>query len=162
MYAVYVSMCAYRMMYASGSRAAREHADAVVCTKGVANIRRDHDGGGAAGRAAGRVAGHGAAEALPARAPRHLRPGPARVRARHDARHRAHAGVLLRALHPYVYWRSRFESQLGNSSRYVAGKRCLPQGSCWHAFGFTFRMTENRSHSEATRRGVIFYFLLCQ
>lgn len=100
---------------------------AASCTKGVASLRRGHDAVGAAGRAAGLVAGHVAGEALPARAPHHLRRGAAGVRARHDLRFTLRRRKLLRALHPHVHCRSRFESQLGNSGRYVAGKRRLPR-----------------------------------
>lgn len=90
--------------------------------KGVAGVRRDYDGVGAGGRAAGRVAGRGAGAALPARAPAHLRRGAARVRAGDGARHAPHTVLFLRAVRLHVHWRSRFESQLGYSCRYVAGK----------------------------------------
>lgn len=110
----------------------------ILCTKGVANVRRDHDGVGAAGRAAGRVAGVGAAQALAARAPHHLRPGPAHLRARHDLSRSTHRRLLHSAVRPYVFRRNRFESQLGNNSRYVAGKRLQPQGRLWTAIGFGY------------------------
>lgn len=99
----------------------------LCCTKGVASVRADHDGVGAAGRAAGRVAGRGAGEALPARAPRAVRRRPAAVGARHDARHGAHRNLRLRALRLILSRRNLFESQLGNSGRYIAGKKRLPR-----------------------------------
>lgn len=116
----------------------------ILCTKGVANLRRDHDGVGAAGRGAGLGAGHDAGEAVPARAPHHLRRGAARVRSRPRARPHPSARIFPPHLHPYIYCRNRFESQLGNSGRYVHGKSCpLRKCSC-HSFDFVcFRACAN-------------------
>lgn len=124
------------------------------CTKGVANLRRDHDGVGVGGRAAGRVAGRVVREALPARAPRHLRRRPAPLRARHDTRLARYRMLFLRPLRPHVHWRSRFESQLGNSGRYVAGKRrntgFLPVQLALNWFGFK---------ASCGRKRYLFYFV---
>lgn len=132
----------------------------ILCTKGVAYVRRDHDAGGAAGRAAGRVAGLRAAQALAARAPRHLRRGAADLRARHDARGGVRGGLLLRALHLHVYRPSRSESQLGNNSRYVAGKRRRPQGRLWLAIGFAFS-THKTDRVQGQPFEVVLFYLCC-
>lgn len=100
----------------------------ILCTKGIANVRRHHDDGGAAGRAAGRVPGRDAAQALAARAPAHLRLRSASLRARVHPLYHPYRGLLLHAVRPHVYRPNRFESQLVNNSRYVAGKRLRPQG----------------------------------
>lgn len=96
--------------------------DTIICTKGIANLRRDNDAVWTVGRAGGRVARHVASQEVPAIASDHLRRRPPRLSSRHDARNRAHRRLFLRALRPYVRRGTCFESQLGNSSRYVAGK----------------------------------------
>lgn len=93
-----------------------------VCTKGCPHLWRGDHALGNHRRAAGLVAGHWAGEALPPRPPDHLRSRPADIRPRFDPCHRALGGILLSDIRPNIRRGGRFESQLGNSGRYVAGK----------------------------------------
>lgn len=96
--------------------------DPRCCTKGFANVRRDHHGVGHVGRAAGRVAGRGAAEAVGPRAPAAVRRGAAAVGAGGRARLASDRGLHVRPFRPHIYRRARDQYQLGNRGRHVAGK----------------------------------------
>lgn len=107
----------------------------MYCTKGVANFRRNHDvirGGGRAGR---RVARRWSSEEVPPSSPRDMRLWVARLRPGLGRRPTSHRVLSLLAVHPYVHRGISYESQLGNSGRYVAGKRQRLRRSlrlcCW-------------------------------
>lgn len=94
----------------------------IICTKGFANLRWDHDAVRNLGGASRRVAWRVASQEVPEIASYHLRRRPTGFCARLDASNHLVSIRLLRALHPYVRGSASFESQLGNSGRYVAGK----------------------------------------